>query len=106
MKKIDVLFLEYGESHQNETNKAIHWVCVPPIFFSLVALIASIPTESLQRFMGRGWFSNWATVILVLVIIYYGLLSVPLAIGMLLFGMFCLFLINLIMSLQIAPLWL
>ena len=26
---------EYGESHKNETNKTIHWICVPTIFFSV-----------------------------------------------------------------------
>ena len=28
----------YGESHQNPTNKAIHWVCVPVIFFCTIGL--------------------------------------------------------------------
>ena len=36
MKKIDALLNEYGESHQNKTNKLIHWLCVPLIFFSIV----------------------------------------------------------------------
>ncbi|HNC31482.1 MAG TPA: DUF962 domain-containing protein, partial [Cyclobacteriaceae bacterium] len=49
MKKIDALFLEYGESHQNPTNKTIHWICVPLIFFSIVGLIASIPATPLQN---------------------------------------------------------
>ena len=38
MRSILNLLLEYGESHQNETNKLIHWVCLPPIFFSGVGL--------------------------------------------------------------------
>jgi uncharacterized membrane protein YGL010W len=29
MRKIDQLFAEYAESHQNQTNKFIHWICVP-----------------------------------------------------------------------------
>ncbi|MFN4957023.1 MAG: Mpo1-like protein, partial [Cyclobacteriaceae bacterium] len=33
MRRIDELLAEYGESHQNATNKAIHWICVPLIFF-------------------------------------------------------------------------
>ncbi len=30
-RRIDVLLAEYGESHQNPTNKAIHWIAVPVI---------------------------------------------------------------------------
>jgi uncharacterized membrane protein YGL010W len=106
MKKIDALFLEYGESHQNSTNKAIHWICVPLIFFSIVGLIASIPAEPLQSIMEGSSYANWATVLLVLVIVYYVSLSIPLAIGMMLFGVLCLFLANLIVRLDFAPLWL
>ena len=34
MKSLDQWLAEYGESHQNETNKLVHWICVPTIFFS------------------------------------------------------------------------
>lgn len=30
---------EYGESHQNPTNKAIHWVCVPTIFVTIMGMV-------------------------------------------------------------------
>lgn len=98
--------MEYGESHQNPTNKTIHWICVPLIFFSIVGLIASIPAAPLQRLMEENPYANWATVLLVLVIIYYVSLSIPLAIGMTLFGLLCLVSANLIAGLNIAPLWL
>ncbi|HLP19457.1 MAG TPA: Mpo1-like protein, partial [Chitinophagales bacterium] len=42
MSKIQMMLDEYGSSHQNATNKAIHWVCVPLIFFSIVGLFWSI----------------------------------------------------------------
>ena len=42
MKTIQQWLAEYGESHQNETNKLIHWVCVPAIFFSIVGLLFAI----------------------------------------------------------------
>lgn len=29
----------YGESHQNPTNKQIHWLCVPTIFVSIMGMI-------------------------------------------------------------------
>jgi uncharacterized membrane protein YGL010W len=105
MRKIDALLSEYGESHQNETNKAIHWICVPLIFFSVVGLIASIPAELVQRFLGENPYSNWALVVMVLVLIYYVSLSIPLGFGMFLFGLLCLFLVRLINDANIAPLW-
>src|SRR5690606_33048516 len=106
MRRIDQLLSEYGESHQNQTNKNIHWICVPLIFFSIVGLLASIPSGLVQSFLGEGNpYANWAGVALVLVIIYYVSLSIPLSIGMMLFGVLCLILANFIVRLNIAPLW-
>lgn len=105
MRRIDALLAEYGESHQNATNKAIHWICVPLIFFSVIGMIASIPSNMLHAFMGESPYANWATVVLVLAIIYYVSLSIPLSIGMVLFSLICIFLANLIAQLNVAPLW-
>jgi uncharacterized membrane protein YGL010W len=106
MRKIDQLLSEYGESHQNSTNKTIHWICVPLIFLSIVGLVASIPSNGVQRFLGEGNpYANWAVVILVLVIIYYVSLSIALSVGMMLFGVLCLYIVRMINQSQIAPLW-
>jgi uncharacterized membrane protein YGL010W len=106
MRKIDELLSEYGESHQNGTNKAIHWVCVPLIFLSIVGLLASIPSGIVQNLLGDGNpYANWATVVLVLALIYYVTISIPLAFGMMLFGVLCLFIVRLIAESNIAPLW-
>ncbi|MFL0685862.1 putative membrane protein YGL010W [Algoriphagus aquaeductus] len=95
MRKIDLLLEEYGESHRNETNKLIHWVCVPAIFFSVVGLIFSIPSAFLMELLPFiGNFANWATFALLFVLIYYLSLSVPLTLGMLLYASFCLALAN------------
>lgn len=99
MRKIDALLSEYGESHQNSTNKAIHWICVPAIFFSIVGLIASIPSGPVQTLLGEGNpYANWATIALILVTAYYITLSIWLTIGMVLFGLLCLVLVNLMAS--------
>ena len=106
MRKIDELLAEYGESHRNATNKTIHWICVPLIFFSIVGLIASIPSSVVQQFLGEGNpYANWATVALILVIVYYVSLSLWLAFGMMLFGVLCLFVARIISESDIAPLW-
>ncbi len=102
MRKIDRLLSEYGESHQNVTNKTIHWICVPLIFFSVVGLIASIPSTLLQNLFGV--YANWATVVMILVLVYYLSLSVSLSVGMGLFVVTCLYAAKVISG--IAPLWL
>lgn len=95
MRNIDSLLLEYGESHQNKTNKLIHWFCVPAIFFSVVGLVFSIPSGFLaDQLSFLGSYANWATLTLVLMLIYYISLSPALTLGMLLFSAFCLFLAN------------
>lgn len=106
MRKIDDLLYEYGLSHQNETNKTIHWICVPAIFFSIVGLIYSIPADSLaglQPFL-KG-FANWATIVLAVVLVYYLSISPPLALGMFFFSALCLALANLIYLISPIPLW-
>jgi uncharacterized membrane protein YGL010W len=95
MRKIDSLLEEYGESHQNATNKLIHWFCVPAIFFSVVGLVFSIPSGFLQDLLPfLGNFANLATLALVLLLFYYVSLSPSLTLGMLLFSSFCLALAN------------
>jgi uncharacterized membrane protein YGL010W len=103
MRKIDQLLAEYGESHQNATNKTIHWICVPLIFFSIVGMIASIPSGFLQNNLGA--FANWAVVAMILVLIYYVSLSIPLSVGMALFAVACLFLAREIAISVSLPLW-
>jgi len=39
MKVLNNWFEEYAVSHQNVTNIAIHFVCVPVIFFRLLACL-------------------------------------------------------------------
>jgi uncharacterized membrane protein YGL010W len=105
MRKIDELLHEYGLSHQNPTNKLIHWFCVPAIFFSVVGLIFSIPAGPLPELLPfLGDFANWATITLILVLIYYVTLSGPLTLGMLFFSALCLALANFI-DLTFGYLW-
>jgi uncharacterized membrane protein YGL010W len=105
MRKIDALLAEYGESHQNQTNKNIHWICVPLIFFSVVGLIAAIPSGIVQEILGEGNpYANWATITLILITAYYITLSISLTIGMVLFGLLCLWIANTIAG-SGAQLW-
>jgi len=102
MKSIQQWLSEYGESHQNATNKTIHWICVPAIFFSVVGLLYSIKLP----FALAGVPVNVAMIVMTLVVIYYFSLSRTLWIGMLLFGLLCLAICYYIERLGLAPLWL
>ena len=78
MKNIHDWFSEYGESHQNETNKLIHWICIPLIFWSIIALLSLIPDTILNVFNNS--FLNdlvhWGTLIIILGLFFYLRLSI------------------------------
>lgn len=88
MKSIQQWLSEYGESHQNPTNKLIHWICVPTIYFTIIGLLYSIP--STLGYIGPIQI-NIGSIVAVLVFMYYCLLSVKVALGMLIFTVLCLF---------------
>jgi uncharacterized membrane protein YGL010W len=77
-------FDEYGQSHQNHTNKLIHWICVPLIFFSVIGLLASIPSGALQEpFPPQVQpFVHFGTVLMMLGLLFYLRLSFPMFLGM------------------------
>ena len=84
LRPVDVYFEKYAESHQNHTNKTIHWICVPAIVFSLFGLIWSIPFPTLG-FLGQyQGYINWASFFIAFSIYYYYRLSPVLSYVMLL----------------------
>lgn len=106
MKTLDQWFSEYAVSHQNKTNKTIHYICVPAIFFSIVGLLMSIPPAFLQDILPGNFplLKNWATPALLLVLVFYFRLSMAMGVKVLIFAALCMagnFYIS-----QIAPLWL
>lgn len=72
---------EYGESHRHATNKLLHWICVPLIVLGLIGLLWSIPVP--EAFENISPALNWATAFLMAAVVYYFILSVSLALGML-----------------------
>jgi uncharacterized membrane protein YGL010W len=70
VRPVDKLFERYGEFHRHPTNKAIHWVCVPLIVWSVLGLIWSISSIAAYFVIGAA-------------LIFYVWLSPPLALGML-----------------------
>ncbi|SHH21466.1 Mpo1 family 2-hydroxy fatty acid dioxygenase [Ferrimonas marina] len=65
----------YGVSHQNPTNKLIHWICVPVIMWTVLALLwpLALPGQP---------YLNGATLLMVVSLAFYFKLSPKLALGM------------------------
>ncbi len=105
MKSLDDWFADYSVSHQNETNKSIHYVCVPLIYFSVIGLLMSIPAGFLKNIFVAELpvIENWAVVAGLLVFIFYMWLSVRVGLTMLLFTSICIA-VNYYIS-TFMPLW-
>jgi uncharacterized membrane protein YGL010W len=101
-RSIHQWFAEYGESHQNPTNKLIHWICVPVIYFCVVGLLWSIPVPQDHPWLKPGIF---ARITVALVAIFYLRLSMPIMLGMVVFSVGCLFLAHAIDQHAPWPLW-
>ena len=103
MQTIESLLDEYGESHVNRANKIIHWICVPVIVWTVVALLWSIP---FPLDIGSGIVPlNWAVVALILAQIYYFRLSRRLGMGLMLYNLLMLWLTAIIEGASPWPLW-
>ena len=83
MKSLEQWLEEYGESHQNPTNKKIHVLAVPAIMLSIVGLLWCIPTP----WDSTAIYTKPAGAILALISLYYIVLSLKVFVGMLLFIM-------------------
>ena len=82
MRAVEDWLSEYGESHRNSINKVFHWICVPLIVFSVIALLWSIPVPASWRAVSP--FLNFGTLAMIAALGYYVRLSLPLALGMVL----------------------
>jgi uncharacterized membrane protein YGL010W len=83
-RPVDIYFDKYAESHQNHTNKTIHWICVPLIVFSLLGLVWAIPFPYIKFLGSYNGFFNWASFLIGFSIYYYYKLSPVLSYLMLL----------------------
>lgn len=92
----------YGVSHQHPSNKVIHWICVPVIYWTVLAFLWSVPTA----FLGEvaSWL-NWAVVAVIVVQAYYFVLSWRLALGMLVINIGLLLFTDWLASVSPWPVW-
>ena len=79
MRSVGEWLSEYGASHENPTNKRLHWICVPPIVLSVMGFLWSVPVP--RAFAALSPWLNWATLTAAAAAVYYLLLSPALAAG-------------------------
>jgi uncharacterized membrane protein YGL010W len=70
VRRVDELLRRYSEFHRNPWNKAIHWLCVPLIVWSVLGMVWAVSPVA-------------ATIGIGAAMAFYLWLSVPLAMGML-----------------------
>lgn len=102
MSAVNIWLDEYGESHQNRTNKVLHWVCVPLIVISLIGMLWSIPVPTV--FSEISPLMNWGVIFLFAALAYYFIMSIPLAFGMVFFVAGSIAIINWLDGFS-TPLW-
>jgi uncharacterized membrane protein YGL010W len=79
MRTVQQWFGEYGESHSHPRNELLHIICVPPIVMTVIGFLWALPVP--DAFAALSPWLNWATIAVVLAVVYYFALSVPLGIG-------------------------
>ncbi len=91
-------FDAYGESHQNPTNKLLHWICVPLIFITLIGLLSLIQFPFLSKWVPSfiNGFMHMGTFLLLLGIVFFMRLSMSIAIGMALISVGVLLLVRVV----------
>ncbi len=65
-RDIDRYFAHYGADHRDPTNQIIHWICVPLILWSVIALLWTIPVPAA---IGRPGL--WAAVAMFVAFVWY-----------------------------------
>ncbi|MBC5994106.1 Mpo1 family 2-hydroxy fatty acid dioxygenase [Pontibacter cellulosilyticus] len=108
MKSMQQWFNEYGQSHQNHTNKLIHWICVPLIFFSIIGLLASIPSGALKAPFPAPIqpYIHFGTIVILLGLLFYLRLSFTMFLGMAMVCLLMLWAVKIVDAATDTPLWL
>ena len=81
MSEIDNWLERYEQSHQDLTNPIVYWAAVPMVVLGTVGLLWSLPVP--VQFVEISPLLNWGSAFLMATAIYYFIISLSLAIGML-----------------------
>ncbi len=78
MRTLDDWFDEYGHDHRHPVNRSIHWVCVPLLLWSVIALLWALPVPAMIGHSGL-----WAAVLMFFAFNFYWRLSRRMGLAML-----------------------
>lgn len=101
MRTIHDWLSAYGVSHQNATNKTIHWICVPTIMFSIIGLLTSIPSD----YFPLSPYLNWGSMLFIATLFFYLRLSFPIFVGFIFVGGAMVWGNILLKQANVMPLW-
>ena len=81
MHETDQWLKDYGETHAGVAHGGLYWVAVLTLVIGTVGMLWSLPVP--QAFMDISPLLNWGSAFLMAAVVYYFIISMPLAIGML-----------------------
>jgi len=81
MTEIDDWLERYEQGHQGLTNPIVYWAAVPMVVLGVIGLFWYLPTPA--EFYEISPLLNWGSAFLMATAIYYFIISLSLAIGML-----------------------
>ena len=81
MTETDHWLTEYGQSHRDISNPALYWPSSLLLVFGVVGVFWSLPIPA--EFAAISPILNWGSTFLLAAVVYYFVISIALAIGML-----------------------
>lgn len=81
MQETDTWLSNYGDDHSDISYPAIYWIAVMVLVCGTVGLLWSLPVP--DEFAKISPVLNWGSTFLMAAVVYYFVISMPLAIGML-----------------------
>ncbi len=81
MAETDRWLADYGASHRNITHRPVYWLSVPVVVLGTVGLLWALPVP--DAFLDISPLLNWGSAFLLAAVVYYFIISLPLAFGML-----------------------
>jgi hypothetical protein len=81
MTETDGWLKHYEETHGDLTNPVVYWAAVPMVVVGTVGILWTLPIP--DEFFAISPLLNWGTAFLMAAVVYYFIISVSLAIGML-----------------------
>ena len=81
MQETDQWLTDYGESHRNIRFPGMYWIATLLLVIGTVGLLWSLPIP--LEFARISPIINWGSTFLMAAVVYYFIISMPLAVGML-----------------------